>query len=173
MKETREYIEKSLNEQVQQENELASLAIDRWAQHKGWIEKESPMETEEVNHVEESELESVEVDSIMEKDYPEKNEESLCRAMKKGLYAVAGAILILAVVHLGTYIHQVVSTHQSVSEATQAVEVKSEWIYQSGDRPEHFYHYESEYLPYGQEGTSIKGIPYALEEYLFRQLMGF
>ena len=159
MEETRKYISKTLESQVRQENELASLAVESWARHKGWVKEETP-------EGEESQIEIVdsqegfgaveEEDLILSKDLESMSGESV-KGFECGLYAVAASIFFLAIVYLGVYVHSVVSIEETSVER-----------YSSG-----FYHYESEHIPYHGEDIPFERIPYELENYLFRQMMGF
>lgn len=148
MEETRKYMMRSIEEQVIAENRLAGEAVEQYARHQGWIDEEE----EVVEEAMESMNEPIEGLVKEEKEAP-----MSLKAIDRGLYVIAGAIVFLALVYLGTYIHSVVS----VEKAPVAQE------------PGFFYHYESEHLPYHNEDVQFEILPYELENYLFRQLMGF
>lgn len=150
MEETRKYIAKSLEDQVCEENRLASESLEQYARHQGWIEEDELKD--EIPVAIESTEEQVE-------DYVKEDDDApmSLKVIDRGLHVIAGAIVFLALVYLGTYIHSVVSV-----EKTPVAQ-----------DPGFFYHYESERLPYHNEDVQFQIMPYELEEYLIRQLMGF
>lgn len=150
MEETRKYIAKSLEDQVCEENRLASESLEQYARHQGWIEEDELKD--EIPVAIESTEEQVE-------DYVKEDDDApmSLKVIDRGLYVIAGAIVFLALVYLGTYIHSVVSVEKAP-------------VVQD---PGFLYHYESERLPYHNEDIQFQIMPYELEEYLIRQLMGF
>ncbi len=150
MEETRKYIAKSLEDQVCEENRLASESLEQYARHQGWIEEDELKD--EIPVAIESTEEQVE-DFVKEDD----DAPMSLKVIDRGLHVIAGAIVFLALVYLGTYIHSVVSV-----EKTPVAQ-----------DPGFFYHYESEHLPYQNDDVQFQVMPYELEEYLIRQLMGF
>lgn len=150
MEETRKYIAKSLEDQVCEENRLASESLEQYARHQGWIEEDELKD--EMPVAIESTEEQVEGFVKEDDDAP-----MSLKVIDRGLYVIAGAIVFLALVYLGTYIHSVVSV-----EKTPVAQ-----------DPGFFYHYESEHLPYQNDDVQFQIMPYELEEYLIRQLMGF
>ena len=150
MEETRKYIAKSLEDQVCEENRLASESLEQYARHQGWIEEDELKD--EIPVAIESTEEQVE-DFVKEDD----DAPMSLKVIDRGLYVIAGAIVFLALVYLGTYIHSVVSVEKTPVDQDSGF----------------FYHYESEHLPYQDDDVQFQIMPYELEEYLIRQLMGF
>ena len=151
MEETRKYMTKSLEGQVCEENRLASESLEQYARHQGWIEEEVELKDEAPVAIESTDER---VEEFVKED---ENAPMSLKAIDRGLYVIAGAIVFLALVYLGTYIHRVVSV-----EKTPVAQ-----------DPGFFYHYESEHLPYQNDDVQFQIMPYELEEYLIRQLMGF
>ena len=182
MKECREKVlDNTLEEEVLVENKAASLSVKNWAKLAGLIEDAELVEdeTSEDKHAQskshrcqcqckcgkgccqsnrQTEVEKIladlpqEVDSFLEPDY-----DSFTPAeIAGGLYAIAASIFFLAIMYFGVHL-----LDNPTSEEVIVPE-------------EPHYHYETEFAPYEEGDFDYSSFPHdTIEEYFFREIMGF
>lgn len=138
MEKTRQYMMETLIEEVIQENKEASLAVEYWNSQQMSSESEVVVEEKSTNPITSTQ---------------EKSGNQLCKLSER--WAIAGAIIFFALVYLGCYIHEIMTTSSEVMPQSH----------------EQFFHYETERLPYFQEFPyEFKNLPYELNKYFFDQL---
>lgn len=141
MEKTRQYMMEALIEEVVRENKEASLALEYWNNQHATLEEEGKVEEGQTDRI---------------KELQEEKQPKVYKVSER--WAVAGAIIVFAIIYLGCYIHQVVSTQPELLP----------------QYPEHYYHYETETIPYMENFPyQFQNLPYELDKYFFDQLANF